>query len=177
MLITEIVGNISDFQIGDREVDRVELAWWDVRKKIARLTSKAGRDIAIRLEKAPKTGFCDGDVIYADSSLLVLIHILPQDALCIVLSEPFEIARVCYEIGNLHSALFYGEEKGKALLRIPYEAPIQRLLDKLMMKYEVRQEVLDGSSRLQVSMPHSEPSANRVHLSGDFNVSVKRREE
>ena len=170
MLITEILGHISEIEIGDREVDCVELNWWDVRKKIARLTSKANRDVAIKLSHAPKMGFCNGDVLYIDSSLLILVHILPERALCARVGSFFDIARLCYEVGNRQAALFYREDESGVVLYTPYEAPMQRLFDKLMIEYEVRQEILDGGSRLQVSMPHSEPTA-RVAMSGDFNVT------
>lgn len=170
MLITEILGHISEIEVGDREVDCVELNWWDVRKKIARLTSKANRDVAIKLSRGSKIVFCHGDILYEDSKLLVLVHILPEKVLCARANSFFDIARLCYEVGNRHAALFYREDESGVVLYTPYEAPMQRLFDKLMIEYEVRQEILDEKSRLQVSMPHSEPTA-RVAMSGDFNVT------
>ena len=176
MFITEILGNLDSIDIKARSIDRVWIEWWDARKKIARLTSEKGKDVAIKLQNSPKEGMSDGDILYADSKEIVCISIHPVRTLCVSMQTISDIARVCYEIGNRHAPLFFSpksDQNTQFLLTLctPYELPIERLFQKMNVFYEERQEVLDAKMRFQVSMIHSEPTA-KIKVDENFKVRI-----
>lgn len=54
MIIEHIIGNISDKNIDKYNIDYVNIEWYECQKKIHRLTSSKGRDVAISLDKKRK---------------------------------------------------------------------------------------------------------------------------
>ncbi|GAA7830181.1 hypothetical protein HpCOL20_02500 [Helicobacter pylori] len=81
-----------------------------------------------------------------------------------------EVAKICYEIGNRHAALYYGESQFE--FKTPFEKPTLALLEKLGVQNRVLSSKLDSKERLTVSMPHSEPNF-KVSLASDFKVVMK----
>jgi urease accessory protein len=55
--------------------------------------------------------------LFEDEQIIIAIEVLPCDCLVIQLKDMFEMASVCYEIGNKHLPLFFEEN---ALL-VPFE--------------------------------------------------------
>ena len=50
MIVNKILGNIRDYEAGERTVDPVWLEWYELEKKLLRKTSEAGEEVGIRLE-------------------------------------------------------------------------------------------------------------------------------
>lgn len=167
--VEKIIGNINKCCAGEYEIDVIEIAWYDTRKKIARLKTKANREVAMRLMEAPKNGINHGDIIYQDEKLIIVFHILETKVLCIQTKDIFEVAKIGYEIGNRHAPLFFG--KNALEFQTPYELPLQKLMDKLNIEYEIKNSILDSKNRLSVSMPHREAGMT-VALSNDFRVNI-----
>jgi urease accessory protein len=133
MLVKEKLGNLQSFNIGRREVDAVELEWFETAKRIMHKQSTAGRPLVIKFMKESQQLRQD-DVIYADDALLVSVNIKPCEAIVITPGNTFDMAYICYEIGNKHLPLFYEEEQ----LLIPYEPPVFQMLQK--GGFDVRKE-------------------------------------
>ena len=55
------------------------------------------------LEENPQ--YTEGDVLYEDELSIIAIHILPCEVIVIKPRNAYEIAAVCYEIGNRHVPL------------------------------------------------------------------------
>jgi urease accessory protein len=133
MLIQEKLGNIGSFAINDRMIDPVEVEWYETGKRILRKTTRGGREVVLKfLRESPALG--EGDVLYEDGECLIVVDILPCAVLVIRPAGLYEVASVCYEIGNKHLPLFFEKEE----LLAPYEAPLYRSL--LAGGYDVRQE-------------------------------------
>jgi urease accessory protein len=66
----------------------------------------------------------DGDVLYADEALVIVVDIQVCEVIIINPKSMSEMAAICYEIGNKHIPLFYCNDE----LLVPYEAPLFRLL-------------------------------------------------
>jgi len=133
MLIQQKAGHINDFITGSRLVDRLDLEWHETNKRIQRKLTRAGREISLKfLNENPM--LTQGDVLYADDLLIIAVDIIPCAVIVIRPSSLFEMASVCYEIGNKHLPLFYEDN---AVL-VPYEAPLFRLL--AAMGFDVREE-------------------------------------
>jgi len=133
MLIQEKLGNITSFVVGDRVIDPVGMQWHETGKRIARKTTRGGREVVLKfLRESP--ALCDGDVLYEDGECLIVVDILPCAVLVIRATSFYTIASVCYEIGNKHLPLYVEKEE----LLVPYEAPLLRML--VAGGYDVRQE-------------------------------------
>lgn len=133
MVIQNKIGNLSDFNTSGKAIDWISLEWYEAGKTILRKTTQSGKEIQVRfLNKNP--ALTEGDVLFADDSTVIAITILTCDCIVIHPKDMFEMASVCYEIGNKHLPLFYEAE---ALL-IPTDLPLLRLL--IAQGYAVKEE-------------------------------------
>ena len=156
MPIERIIGNLQHRDVSKFQVDYVNLEWYNTRKKIGRWRTENGKEVAVRFSDLPPIGLCQDDILLEDGNSIIAINILPTDVLCIHANTPTEIAKICYEIGNRHAALFFGDNAFE--FRTPFEKPIKFLLDKLQIKNFVLNSKLDSSKRISVSTVHVEPS-------------------
>jgi urease accessory protein len=133
MLIQNKIGNLSTFEINSRFIDRLLLEWHETRKRILRKISQSGKEVAIKfLNENPE--LTEGDILFADDTTLIVVSILPCDCIVVSPKNMFEMASICYEIGNKHLPLFY---EGEALL-IPTDIPLLNLLT--AQGYDVKEE-------------------------------------
>jgi urease accessory protein len=133
MLVQNKIGNLSRIEVKQRQVDHVLLEWHETRKRIFRKTTALGETLSIRfLNENPELN--EGDVLFADDSTIIAVNILPCDCIVIQPKNMFEMASVCYEIGNKHLPLFYEADE----LLVPFEQPLFKLL--LAQGYDVKQE-------------------------------------
>ncbi|GAA6968467.1 urease accessory protein UreE [Helicobacter pylori] len=170
MIIERLIGNLRDLNPLDFGVDYVDLEWFETRKKIARFKTRQGKDIAIRLKDAPKLGLSQGDILFKEEKEIIAVNILDSEAIHIQAKSVAEVAKICYEIGNRHVALYYGDSQFE--FKTPFEKPTLALLEKLGVQNRVLSSKLDSKDRLTVSMPHSEPNF-KVSLANDFKVVMK----
>lgn len=129
MIITEITRNIKNEQVNKR-CDLLFIEWYESIKRIQRLRTEEGMDIAVQL-LGNTSQLHDGDILYEDDDKIVVITIRACDVICIETSDFLEIAFISCEIGNKHLPLFVeGEE-----LLIPFERTMQTWLDKQHVSY------------------------------------------
>jgi urease accessory protein len=133
MLIQQKLGNINDIDINNRTIDWLHLQWHEAGKRILRRQTQSGNDIALKfLDKNP--ALTQGDVLYEDDTFIIAVEILPCEVLVIKPANLFEMASVCYEIGNKHLPLFIDKEE----LLVPFEMPLFRLLS--AQGYAIKQD-------------------------------------
>jgi urease accessory protein len=97
-------------------------------------------------------------VIHDDADTIIIISILPCEAMVIIPSTIYEAAFVAYEIGNKHLPLFFQDGE----LLIPFDAPSFRLLE--ASGFVVRKENRKLSEPLRTTVnPHAH-SANSSSL-------------
>ena len=123
MLVEKIIGNLADYPVGDRVMDRVMLEWYELDKKLLRLTSEQGEEVGIRLE----THLHEGDVLYADEHKIVVVDLKPCTLTEVAVHSMKEMGRLCFELGNRHLSLAIEEDS----VRIPYDEPTFLYLQKL----------------------------------------------
>ena len=132
MLVTKKTGNINSFQINNRSIDWLPVEWFEARKRILSKQTKTGKNISIKfLDENP--ALTQGDILFADEQTIIAVEILPCNCIVIHPKNMFEMASVCYEIGNKHLPLFYEDD---AVL-VPYEEPLCKLL--LAQGYDIKQ--------------------------------------
>jgi urease accessory protein len=123
MIIQEKIGNIASFTGNGQTLDTLPVEWYETSKRILRKPTRAGREVALRfLKESP--ALTEGDVLYADDQTIIVVEILPCDAMVIPMGTLRSVAAACYEIGNRHLPLFIGENE----LLAPFEEPLFRWL-------------------------------------------------
>jgi urease accessory protein len=132
MLIQEKKGNIQSYIIGNRTIDKLLLQWYETSKRIQRKTTIGGRQVSLKfLQENP--ALTEGDVLFEDELTIIVVEILPSDCLIIIPKNMYEMASICYEIGNKHLPLFFEDDE----LLVPFEKPLYKLL--LAQSYDVEQ--------------------------------------
>ncbi len=124
MLIENIVGHDGEIDLGGREIDRLEIQWFEATKPVLRKQTARGEDIAIRFVGQGQR-LRQGDVLYVDEDRAIVVEIRPCDAIRIRPSTLLEMGLACYEIGNKHLPTFIQHD---AVL-LPYEEPIFKWLE------------------------------------------------
>ena len=122
-MIKEKLGNLSSFAVANRSIDTVLLEWHECDKRILHKRTKNGKDITLKFLKEMQNLQQD-DVLYADETLVIVVDVLPCEAIVLRPSTLYEMALVCYEIGNKHLPLFY---EGDTLL-VPFDKPLYNWL-------------------------------------------------
>jgi urease accessory protein len=133
MLIQQKTGTVYTIQVNNRAIDWVQLEWYETSKRLLRKRTQAGRELALKFLKEDPA-LTQGDVLYEDATTIIAVDIVPSDVLVIQPASMFEMASVCYEIGNKHLPLFF--EKNDLL--VPFEMPLYRLLQ--AQGYAIKQD-------------------------------------
>ncbi|MBC7935220.1 MAG: urease accessory protein UreE [Rhizobacter sp.] len=147
MIISKKLGKLDNLS-GDG-IDIVWLYWYETNKRILHQQTVSGKNISLRfLNENP--AFETGDILYQDETTTIVIDIFPAEAIVIKPSDMFEMASICYEIGNKHLPLFFEQD---ALL-VPYEAAFYKYLLASGYKICIENRKLQHPLRTTVS-PHS----------------------
>ena len=124
MLIQRKIGHIHSFDGKGRIIDWLELEWHETTKRILRKRTRSGTEVSLKfLNENPFLG--EGDILYENEQMIIAVSILPCEVIVIKPGSMFEMASVCYEIGNKHLLLFYEHDE----LLVPFELPLFRLLE------------------------------------------------
>ena len=132
MLIQQKSGNLNSSST-NKNIDWLDLEWHETNKRILHKQTRSGTKVTMKFLKE-NHNLTQGDIIYEDAESIIAIEIQPCDVIVINPKNMFEMATICYEIGNKHLPLFYYEDQ----LLIAYEAPLFNLFTSLL--YEVKKE-------------------------------------
>ena len=148
MLIKEKIGNLSSFNAAGRVVDKLFLEWYECSKRILHKRTESGKEVTIKFLKEAQN-LTPGDVLFADDDCLIVVDILTCEAIVLKPASMYEMAFVCYEIGNKHLPLFYEDDS----LLIPFDAPTHRMLKASGFDVAIENRKLLNGLRTTVS-PH-----------------------
>ena len=76
VLIKEIIGNTATLALEGLAVDRLEMEWFETTRKVQRLTTNGGMELAIKLLREGQRLRQD-DVVYKDEEKVVVVHVKP----------------------------------------------------------------------------------------------------
>lgn len=172
MIVEQILGNIHAINHKHLKIDKVQMQWFDTRKKIALLQSESGQNLSMKLTKVPKYGLEDGDILFQDTQKAIVIAIVPTWTLCMWVQDWRSMIRLCYEIGNLHIPLFFGKQNTQ--LQAPFEKPLQRVLEKLGIAFEKQLCVLDAKNRIQLTSLFI-PREPKLIQSPNLTISIAKK--
>ncbi|MGN0466248.1 MAG: urease accessory protein UreE [Lachnospiraceae bacterium] len=132
MLCEKILGKIKDQQFEGLKVDYVDIEWHEAFKKLHRKVSSLGKEVGIRLENdILKRGLEQDDVLGVEDDTVVAVNIPACEVIVIKVDNqhPHMREKVCYEIGNKHATMFWGDQEGEFIT--PYNEPTLVLMQKL----------------------------------------------
>lgn len=124
IVVNEVIGTRSDIENSAKQVELVELEWFELGKRIQSKRTSSGTDIAIRLLGEGQRLRHD-DILYTDKDKIIIVDLLPCEAIAIKPSSMYEMGKVCYEIGNKHMPLYIQDET----VLMPFEMPMFRWLE------------------------------------------------
>lgn len=154
MLINKKIRKIKDAT--NETLDIVWLHWYETSKRILHRQTVSGKNITLRfLNENPALEA--GDVLYEDETTIIVVDILPAEAIVIKPAGLFEMASLCYEIGNKHLPLFYEE----GTLLVPYEKPLHQYLLAAGYTVNIEERKLQKALRTTVS-PHGSGSGETL---------------
>jgi urease accessory protein len=133
MLVQQKQGNLNSFDPGSRIIDRLPLEWYEANKRILHKRTESGKDVIMKF-LGESQNLTQDDILYFDEEMVITIDILPCDSIIIRPKNMFEMASVCYEIGNKHLPLFFNEDE----VLVVFEQPLFHLLS--ASGYEVGRE-------------------------------------
>jgi len=132
MIVNEVIGNIytdDSKKWMSHSVDYLELEWYELNKRILRKHTLGNQEVGIQFEGGAAS-LADGDVLAEFEDMVIVIKVKADECMAIIASNNYELARMCYEIGNRHAPLFIDEHDDKRLL-LPKDKPLQLLLEKM----------------------------------------------
>ncbi|SDE32036.1 urease accessory protein UreE [Sporomusa acidovorans] len=154
MIVEKIIGTLSDSDYKNITVDYVDFAWYEAFKRLHRKVSRAGRELALRFDDSILVkGLKQDDVLAVETNTVVAVNLLPCSVLVITVKGHHEMAKACYEIGNKHAPLFYGENHDELIT--PYDKTIENLMQKLHIETRTAQVKLDFVKSISTGGPHT----------------------
>ncbi|MDO4338576.1 MAG: urease accessory protein UreE [Eubacteriales bacterium] len=153
MVCERILGSLKELDCTGKSVEYVEIEWHEAFKKIHRKMTDKGREVGIRMDDSVLSrGLVQDDVIYLDQDTVIAVSTPPCEILEITLKEGHErmAAKVCYEIGNRHAPLFWGD--GDSFITV-FNEPMLAMLQKLHgVTVEKKTAKLDFDKRISASI-------------------------
>ncbi|MCP9753065.1 urease accessory protein UreE [Ferruginibacter sp. HRS2-29] len=132
MIIQKKTGNIGSIDISKKQIDKVQLEWFESGKRILHKKTNAGIALSLKFLNENQQ-LTEGDILFEDTDTLIVVEIKPCDAIVVNPKSMEEMASICYEIGNKHLPLFYYNDE----LLIAFEKPLYNLL--MSSGYDVKQ--------------------------------------
>lgn len=123
MIINQTIGNLSE-NPSVKNIDYLDLEWFETTKRIQRKKTRLGTDIAIKFLREGQR-LREGDILFEDEENIIAVNVLETEAIVMSPDSLLEMGTVCYEIGNKHIPLFIQEDK----VLLPFEMPMFRWLE------------------------------------------------
>ncbi|MGN1185016.1 MAG: urease accessory protein UreE [Oliverpabstia sp.] len=153
MLCEQVLGKLEDLDVSGKTVEYVDIEWHEAFKRIHKKITDQGREVGIRMDDSILSrGLFQGDVIYQDEDVTVVVNTPPCEIIEITLAPGHEkmAAKVCYEIGNRHAPLFWGEKDTFITI---YNEPMLVMLSKIHgVTAEKKIAKLDFDRRISASI-------------------------
>lgn len=153
MLCEKVLGKLRDFDTQNKQIERVEIEWHEAFKKIHKKITDMGTEVGIRMDDSILSrGLYQDDVIYQDENRMIAVNTPSCEVIRVSLTRGHEkmAAKVCYEIGNRHAPLFWGDEDTFITI---YNEPMMDMLKKIHgVQAEKELAKLDFDKRISASV-------------------------
>ena len=125
LVVSEVIRNAKGEDLSSKEVDFFDIEWFESTRKLLRKVSHKGEEVGLRILKE-NLRLKHHDVLCEDGNKILLVNVLPSDAVVVQPKTMREMGTICFEIGNQHIPIFIENDE----IIIPYEDPIFNLLKK-----------------------------------------------
>jgi len=123
MLVQQKSGNLQTYSVVHKTIEWLTLQWFETNKRIQIKHTDKGREMSLKfLNENPQ--LTQGDILFEDDNTIVAVDVMACDCMVICPVTMFEMAAVCYEIGNKHLPLFFDNND----LLVPFEMPLFKLI-------------------------------------------------
>jgi urease accessory protein len=99
-IVEAVLGNLTELDGPVEAVDELELTTEERDRAHLRARSRGNRELIISLPRGVELH--DGDVVYAEDGVAVVVVAAPEDVLEVSPQTPREWALAAYQLGNLH---------------------------------------------------------------------------
>lgn len=131
MLIEKIIGNLGDSEeVAGKQVEWVELDWEELSKRILRIKTTAGTDVAIRLNQEEPLQY--GDILFEDDERCIAVRTKVESVIVIRPKDMVEMGKAAFELGNRHTPSLI--DANEIIVRADHT--IEPLLDEVGVAYE-----------------------------------------
>jgi urease accessory protein len=134
--VERVLGNLADFPVGTRAVERVAIESGAMARRLLRLATSIG-DLGVLF--GDHTRLRDGDVLLADATRVIAVAVLPDDVLVMSPASIGEAAELGHALGNRHLPII---RDGDALV-VAYSDALEALLVKMGIRYARTARVLE----------------------------------
>ena len=125
LVVSEVIRNAKGEDLSSKEVDFFDIEWFESTRKLLRKVSHKGEEVGLRILKE-NLRLKRHEVLWEDGDKILLVNVLPSDAVVVQPKTMREMGTICFEIGNQHIPIFIENDE----IIIPYEDPIFNLLKK-----------------------------------------------
>jgi len=135
VVITRAHVHVHDADLSRRERDTLVLTAEERRWGRRRVTTQAGRVLALALPTG--STLTPGDILHVTPDWYVVIEAAPEPVLAVTPRSRDEALRIAYEVGNRHFTLALDGER----LLLPDDTAMEQLLGRLDVPFERMQSV------------------------------------
>ena len=153
LVVSEVIRNAKGEDLSSKEVDFFDIEWFESTRKLLRKVSHKGEEVGLRILKE-NLRLKHHDVLWEDGNKILLVNVLPSDAVVVQPKTMREMGTICFEIGNQHIPIFIENDE----IIIPYEDPIFNLLKKGGYEPFKAQRIFEDM--LKASSDHEVPAKN-----------------
>jgi urease accessory protein len=134
--IERVLGNLRDFPLAGRTLERVGVASDAMTRRLLRLPSSIG-DLGLTFADGARLQ--DGDVLVADPALVIAVAVLPDDVLVVRPASIAQALEIGHALGNRHVPVV---PDGAAIV-IAYAEALETLLARGGVPYERTARVME----------------------------------
>ena len=134
--IDVLLGNLHDFPVGGRIVERLPVASSAMTRRLLRLPSSIG-DLGLMLDDARRIR--DGDVLVADATRVIAVEVVADDVLVAYPDSIAQAVEIAHALGNRHIPVI---REGDTIV-IGYAVPLEELLRRSGVRYERIDRVME----------------------------------
>jgi urease accessory protein len=134
--IDAVLGNLDDFPVGTRVVERLPVASSTMSRRLLRLPSSIG-DLGLMLEGTQRIR--NGDVLVADATQVIAVEVQPDDVLVVYPDSIAQAVEIAHALGNRHIPVI---REGDTIV-VGYAGALEELLERSGVRYERIARVLD----------------------------------
>ena len=131
MLINKVIGNIgTNEDVAAKKTEWIELDWEELSKRILRIETDQGTDVALSLDQEEPLQY--GDILFEDGERRIAVRTKMEAVIVIRPKDMTEMGKAAFELGNRHTPSLIDENE----IIVRADHTLNKLLDEVGVAYE-----------------------------------------